>query len=84
MYLIAKADVFGLVFLIDLYKIKGRSLINIIASSFNFPVSGFGVKDFSTHLSQGGKKYSTFILEAFKAHLKKYATAPLSFLMVDG
>ena len=31
-----------------------------------------GVKDCSKHLAQGGKRYSNFILEAFKLYLEKY------------
>ena len=34
--LMAKSDVFGFVFLVDLATIKGHPLINIIVSSFNF------------------------------------------------
>ena len=70
--MMVEAKVFGLVFLGDLDTIKGRPLINIIASSFNVPVAVLGVKDFSKQLAQGGKKYATFISEAFKPHLRKY------------
>ena len=43
--LMDEADVFGPVFLRDSSTIKGRPLINIIASSFNVPVAVLGVKD---------------------------------------
>ena len=71
-YLMAEADVFGLIFLRDLSTIKGRSLINIIESSFNVPVAVLGMKYCSKHLAQGGKKYANFISEAFQLYLKKY------------
>ena len=70
--LIYRADVFGIVFLGDLTTIKGRPLINTIASSFNVPVAVLGVKDCSKHLVQGGNKDTTFILESFKRYLKQY------------
>ena len=68
---IAEADVFGIVFLRDLATIKGRSLINIISSSFNVPVTVLGVKDFSKRLAQGGNNYATFISESFKPYLEE-------------
>ena len=70
--LMAEADVFSLVFLWELATIKVCPLINIIASSFNFPVDVLGVKYCSKHLAQGGNKDATFILEAFKPYLKQY------------
>ena len=47
-----EADVFGLVFLGDLAKIKGRPLINIIVSSFNVPVNVLGVENCKTNWSR--------------------------------
>ena len=53
-YMMVRADVFGLVFLGEFATIKGRPLINIITSSFKFPVGVLGVKYCSKQLSQGG------------------------------
>ena len=70
--LMDEADVFGPVFLRDSSTIKGRPLINIIASSFNVPVAVLGVKDWLKHLVQGEKKGPTFISEAFELYVEQY------------
>ena len=70
--MMAEVDIFGLVFLGDLDMTKGRPIINIIASSSNVPVAVLGVKYFSKHLAQGGKKDDTCTLEELKPHLEKY------------
>ena len=54
--LMAEADVFGLVFLRELATIKGRPIINIIASSFNIPVDVLGVKYCFKKLGVGRKE----------------------------
>ena len=69
--MMAKADVFGLVFLRDLARIKKFPLIKIIVSSFNVPEAILRVKYFLIHLVQGEKKDSNFILEAFKPYLEQ-------------
>ena len=50
-YLMAEEDVFGIVFLRYLARIKGRTIIRIIVSLFKIPVAVLVVKDCSKHLS---------------------------------
>ena len=70
--IMARADVFGLVSLVDLTMIKGLPLINSIASSSNVPVDVLVVKYFSKHFAQGRKKDPVFISESFKPYLEQY------------
>ena len=58
---IAQADVFFIFFFRYLATIKGRPIINIIASSLNVPVDVLGVKYCSKHLAQGVNNISNFI-----------------------
>ena len=66
-----ESDIFGLLFLGDGATIPGCPLLNILASGKNIPVAVLEIVDFQGHLSDGNKKYGTFICNKFLNHMKE-------------
>ena len=65
-----ESDIFGLLFLVDVATISRCTLLNILASVKNIPVAVLEIGDCQGHLSQGNKKYTSFISNRFLKHLK--------------
>ena len=60
-----EAEIFGLLFLGDGATISRCPLLNILASAKNITVAVLEIVDFKGHLSDGNKKYGTFICNQF-------------------
>ena len=65
-----EADIFGLLFLGDGATISRCPLLNILASAKSITVAVLEIVYFQGHLSQGNKKYASFICNQFLKHLK--------------
>ena len=66
-----EADIFGLLFLGDSATISICTLLNILASTKNIPVSVLEIVDCQGHLARGYKKDATFICNQYLKHMKE-------------
>ena len=66
-----ESDIFGLLLLGDGATISRFPLLNILDYGKNIPVAVLEIVDFQGHLSDGNKKYGTFICNKFLNHMKE-------------